>query len=65
MKSVVSIEGLDEIDVDGQIDSQGVRYFGKAKWDGEKWVALAAVDGCLCWVECSVTISKSTLGAAK
>lgn len=45
-----------QLDIDGYVDSRGVRYLGKAvqQFDGT-WHALADVFGCLCLVEVRIT----------
>lgn len=53
------VERVTEIDVDGYVDSKGVRYLGRAvRMDDGTWRCLADVGGCLCRVECSITIGK-------
>jgi len=48
-----------EVDVDGYVDKENsaICYIGKArKQENGTWRALANVDGCLCIVECRVTL---------
>jgi len=48
----------DSVDVDGYVDSKGVRYFGFAtRQEDGGYAALADVGGCLCFVACSVTVT--------
>jgi hypothetical protein len=44
-----------ELDVDGMVDTKGVRFIGKAtqQFDG-KWRCLADVGGALCIVEVNI-----------
>lgn len=48
------------VNVDGMVDSAGVRYVGEAKRQlNGKWVALADVGGNACMVECNITFSST------
>lgn len=50
----------DELDMDGRVDSKGVRYFGKGKRVGPGlYRVLAQVGPALCVVEAKVTFSSS------
>lgn len=46
----------EELDVDGRVDSRGVKFIGKAKRQPDgTWHCLADVGGALCIVEVKVT----------
>jgi len=46
-----------EVDVDGIVDGQGVRYLGTAKKQPDgAWVCLADVNGFLCKVEVKIRL---------
>jgi hypothetical protein len=43
---------MTELNLDGMIDDNGVRYIGSAmRRPSGQWVCLADVNGCLCLVE--------------
>ncbi len=45
------------VDLDGHVDRRGVRYIGKARRGANGlYTCLADVEGCLCWVEMSLTL---------
>jgi hypothetical protein len=47
---------LAEIDLDGHVDTMGIRYFGNAvRQPNGKYVCLAIIDSALCWVEVKIT----------
>lgn len=49
-----------EVDLDGHVDSKGVRYIGKAvRLRGNRYVVLADVGGCLCRVEVALSVEPS------
>lgn len=48
----VTFSNVTEIDLDGHVDSKGVRFIGKAKrYADGTWRCLADVGGALCVVE--------------
>jgi hypothetical protein len=48
--------GPDTLDLDGLVDSRGVRFVGRAlKLPSGLYACLAAVDGCLCRVEVRIS----------
>lgn len=50
-------ESLEEIDLDGHVDARGIRYIGSAlRQANGKYVCLADVKGCLCHVECTISL---------
>ncbi len=50
----------DEIDLSGHMDASGIKYLGVAKKQNNgKWHCLANVDGSLCFVEVTITFSKT------
>jgi hypothetical protein len=52
-----------EIYVDGLLERNGIRYLGTARQQRDgRWVALADVEGCLCWVEVKVTFDETRFG---
>lgn len=54
---MIDLSAPDEVDIDGLVDERrSIRYVGKAtRQPNGKYLALAAVDGCLCRVEVAVT----------
>jgi hypothetical protein len=47
---------LSPLDVDGRVDSKGVKFIGKASLQSNgMWRCLANVGGCLCIVEADIT----------
>lgn len=48
------------VDLDGHVDRRGFRYLGPARRQPNgRYVVLAAVEGCLCWVEVTLTFLAS------
>lgn len=52
LRNQVTFDDVTEIDLDGHVDSKGVKFIGKAKRHSDgTWRVLADVVGALCLVE--------------